>query len=65
MTIDIGLTNLSKGIVLEILADSVLIEDMDTKEEVIVKGDSFMIEFLKEVAEASIITYDPVKKILI
>lgn len=63
--IDIGLTTLSKGIVLDILEDSILIEDMNTKKEVEIKVDSFVVEHLREVDGPSIITYDTVKKVLI
>lgn len=66
MTVDILLSNLPKGIVLEILSNKIRIEDVDTKEEVILNADKFIIELLKESSEEMmIINYDPVKKIAI
>ena len=63
---DILFENVFKGIVLERSSDSILIEDIDTKEKITLNADKFIIELLKESSEeVMILTYDPIKKIVI
>ena len=63
---DILFENVFKGIVLERSSDSILIEDIDTKEKITLNADKFIIELLKESSEeVMIITYEPIKKIVI
>ena len=63
---DILFENVFKGIVLERSSDSILIEDIDTKEKITLNADKFINELLKESSEeVMILTYDPIKKIVI